>query len=117
MFMIGEVSEEARRLVEVTKECLNIGIAAVKPWGHVGDIGAVIHKYATSKGYSVVVDFAGHGVGKEFHEDPVIGHVGRAGSGMVLAPGMVFTIEPMILIQLPKSFRKLPEVLTVYPKR
>mgnify|MGYP002510404092 CR=1 FL=1 len=96
MFMIGEVSEEARNLVEVTKECLNIGMDAVKPWGHVGDIGAAIHKYATSRGYSVVVDFAGHGVGKEFHEDPVIGHVGRAGSGMVLAPGMVFTIEPMI---------------------
>lgn len=96
MFMIGNVSDEAKRLVEVTKECLEIGIKAVKPWGYVGDIGAAIHEYATSKGYSVVVDFAGHGVGKEFHEDPIIPHVGRAGTGMVLAPGMVFTIEPMI---------------------
>lgn len=96
MFMIGEVSDEARRLVEVTKECLEIGIKAVKPWGHVGDIGAAIHKYATSKGYSVVIDFAGHGVGKAFHEDPIISHVGKVGQGMVLAPGMTFTIEPMI---------------------
>ncbi len=96
MFMIGEVSEEARKLVEVTKECLQIGIDAVKPWGHVGDIGAAIYQYAKSKGYSVVIDFAGHGVGKEFHEDPVVSHVGRAGTGMLLVPGMVFTIEPMI---------------------
>ena len=78
------------------KECLEIGIKAVKPWGHVGDIGAAIHEYATSKGYSVVIDFAGHGVGKAFHEDPIVSHVGRKGKGMILAPGMVFTIEPMI---------------------
>ena len=96
MVMIGEVSEEAKRLVQVTKECLEIGIKAVKPWGHVGDIGAAIHEYATSKGYSVVIDFAGHGVGKAFHEDPIVSHVGRKGKGMILAPGMVFTIEPMI---------------------
>lgn len=96
MFMIGEVSEEARRLVEVTKECLEIGIKAVKPWGYVGDIGAAIQEHAHKNGYSVVIDFAGHGVGKEFHEDPIIPHVGRKGNGMVLAPGMVFTIEPMI---------------------
>lgn len=96
MFMIGNVSEEAKRLVEVTKECLEVGIKAVKPWGHVGDIGAAIYEYATSKGYSVVMDFAGHGVGKEFHEDPIVSHVSRKGTGMILAPGMVFTIEPMI---------------------
>ena len=96
MFRIGEVSEEAKRLVQVTKECLEIGIKAVKPWGHVGDIGAAIHEYATSKGYSVVIDFAGHGVGKAFHEYPIVSHVGRKGKGMILAPGMVFTIEPMI---------------------
>ncbi|MGX8851232.1 methionyl aminopeptidase [Amedibacillus sp. YH-ame10] len=96
MFMIGNVSDEAKRLVEVTKECLEIGIKAVKPWGHVGDIGAAIMEHAKKNGYSVVVDFAGHGVGKEFHEDPVVSHVGRVGTGMVLVPGMVFTIEPMI---------------------
>ena len=96
MFMIGEVSEEAKRLVQVTKECLEIGIKAVRPWGNVGDIGAAIQEYAHQNGYSVVIDFAGHGVGNEFHEDPIIPHVGRKGNGMVLAPGMVFTIEPMI---------------------
>lgn len=96
MFMIGEVSDEARRLVEVTKECLQIGIDAVKPWGHVGDIGAAIQERAHKNGFSVVQDFAGHGVGKEFHEDPIVPHVGKAGNGMVLAPGMVITIEPMI---------------------
>lgn len=96
MFMIGEVSEEAKRLVEVTKECLEIGMKAVKPWGTVGDIGAAIQEYARSNGYSVVVDYAGHGVGKAFHEEPMVAHVGVKGSGMVLAPGMVFTIEPMI---------------------
>lgn len=96
MFMIGNVSESAKRLVEVTKECLEIGIAAVKPWGHVGDIGAAIMKHAKANGYSVVVDFAGHGVGLEFHEDPVVSHVGIAGKGMLLVPGMIFTIEPMI---------------------
>ena len=96
MFMMGEGSEEAKRLVQVTTECREIGIKAVKPWGHVGDIGAAIHEYATSKGYSVVIDFAGHGVGKAFHEDPIVSHVGRKGKGMILAPGMVFTIEPMI---------------------
>ena len=90
MFMIGEVSEEAKRLVQVTKECLEIGIKAVKPWGHVGDIGAAIHEYATSKGYSVVIDFAGHGVGKAFHEDPIVSHVGRKGKGMILAPGIYY---------------------------
>lgn len=96
MFMIGNVSETARQLVEDTKKCLNIGIEAVKPWGNVGDIGAAIQEYAHSMGYSVVVDFMGHGVGKLFHEDPNIPHYGTKGNGMILAPGMVFTIEPMI---------------------
>lgn len=96
MFMIGEVSDKAKKLVEVTKECLEIGIAAVKPWGNLGDIGAAIQAHAHKHGYSVVIDFAGHGIGLEFHEDPVVSHVGQKGRGMVLVPGMVFTIEPMI---------------------
>jgi len=96
MFMIGNVSEEHRRLVEVTKEALDIGFKAIKPWGHVGDIGAAIQEYAEANGYSVVRDFGGHGVGLKFHEDPFIAHVGEVGEGMVLAPGMVFTIEPML---------------------
>lgn len=96
MFCIGEVSENAKKLVDVTKECLEAGVAAVKPWGNLGDIGAAISQIAHKHGYSVVVDYCGHGVGNDFHEDPLVKHVGRAGTGMVLAPGMVFTIEPMI---------------------
>lgn len=96
MFLIGEVDEEAKRLVQVTKECLEIGIAAIQPWGHVGDIGAAIVEHARKNGYSVVRDFAGHGVGKEFHEDPVVSHVGIKNTGMVLTPGMIITVEPMI---------------------
>ncbi|EHI99501.1 methionine aminopeptidase, type I [Clostridium sp. DL-VIII] len=96
MFMIGEVNEEAERLVRVTKECLNKGLEAVKPWGFLGDIGAVIQEHAESNGYSVVREFGGHGVGLDIHEEPFVFHYGRRGTDMVLVPGMVFTIEPMI---------------------
>ena len=96
MYIIGEAREEAKKLVEVAKECLYKGIEAVKPWGNLGDIGEAVMKYADSFGYSVVRDFGGHGIGLEFHEDPFVAHVGNKGEGMVLAPGMVFTIEPMI---------------------
>jgi len=96
MFMIGEVNEKAKKLVQVTKECLNKGLQAAKPWGFLGDIGAEIQEYAGSNGYSVVRDFGGHGVGLDIHEEPFVFHFGRRGTDMVLAPGMVFTIEPMI---------------------
>lgn len=96
MFMIGDVSPERRRLVEETKKCLEIGIAAAQPWATVGDIGYAISNYAHSKGYSVVKELGGHGVGIEFHEDPFVLHVGKKGKGMVLVPGMIITIEPMI---------------------
>lgn len=96
MFMIGNVSEERRKLVEETKKCLEIGLAAAQPWNTVGDIGAAISKYARSCGYSVVRELGGHGVGTDFHEDPFVAHVGKAHTGMVLVPGMVLTIEPMI---------------------
>ena len=96
MFMIGEVSDEKRRLVEVTRECLHIGAEAAKPFGFVGDIGAAIQRHAEKNGYSVVRDLCGHGVGLEFHEEPEVAHYGRRGTGMLLVPGMVFTIEPMI---------------------
>ncbi|PRR78000.1 Methionine aminopeptidase [Clostridium liquoris] len=96
MFIIGEASEEAKKLVEVSRECLLKGVEAVKPWGFLGDIGAVVQELAEKNGFSVVRDFGGHGVGVEFHEDPFVPHVGKKGEGMVLAPGMVFTIEPMI---------------------
>ncbi|MEG0076681.1 MAG: methionyl aminopeptidase [Anaerorhabdus sp.] len=96
MFCIGQVSPEKQRLVDATKECLRIGIEAAKPWGFVGDIGEAISKYAHQHGYSVVRELGGHGVGIEFHEDPFISHVGKKGTGMLLVPGMIFTIEPMI---------------------
>ncbi len=96
MFMIGNVSPEKKRLVEVTKECLQIGMEAAKPFGFVGDIGYAIQKHAQKNGYSVVRDLCGHGVGLAFHEDPEVLHFGRKGTGMLLVPGMVFTIEPMI---------------------
>ena len=96
MFMIGDVSDEARKLVKVSKECLEKGIEAVKPWGFLGDIGEAIQTHAENNGFSVVKDFGGHGVGIEFHEEPFVYHYGVKGQGMILVPGMMFTIEPMI---------------------
>lgn len=96
MFMIGNVSEAKQRLVQVTKECLEKGIEVARPWGFLGDIGAVIQAHAEKNGYTVVREFCGHGVGLKFHEIPEVEHVGRKGTGMLLVPGMIFTIEPMI---------------------
>lgn len=96
MFMIGEVAPEAKRLVEVAHECLDLGLKAAKPWGCLGDVGAAVQAHAEKNGYSVVREFGGHGVGLKFHEEPFVSHVGRPGTGMLLVPGMVFTIEPMI---------------------
>ncbi|MBP3911203.1 MAG: type I methionyl aminopeptidase [Niameybacter sp.] len=98
MFMIGEVSEEARKLVEVTHECMQKGIETVKPNAYLGDIGAAILAHARANGYSVVREIGGHGIGLEFHEDPYVSHVSRAGTGIRLEPGMIFTIEPMVNI-------------------
>ena len=96
MYMIGEVSSEVKRLVEVAKECLEVGVAAIKPWGHLGDIGSAVHKHAKENGCSVVTDLGGHGIGKLFHEEPFVPHVGEEGEGMLLVPGMTLTVEPMI---------------------
>jgi len=96
MFMIGKVSPEKEKLVRVAKECLVIGMKAAKPFGFVGDIGHAIQKHAEKNGFSVVRDLCGHGVGLEFHEEPEVTHFGRKGTGMLLVPGMVVTIEPMI---------------------
>lgn len=96
MFMIGNVNEEDAKLVRVAKECLDKGLEAVKPWGFLGDIGAAVQEHAEANGFSVVRAFGGHGVGIKFHEDPFVAHVGNRGEGMVLVPGMIFTIEPMI---------------------
>jgi methionyl aminopeptidase len=96
MFLIGEVSPEARRLVEVTRECMVLGIEQVAPGARLGDIGYAIQAHARGHGYSVVRKFVGHGTGLQFHEPPDVRHFGRPGTGMTLRPNMVFTIEPMI---------------------
>ena len=96
MFCIGQVSDEAQKLVEVTKESVDLALAEVKPWGHLGDIGEVISKHVYAHGYTVLHDIGGHGVGNDFHEEPYVCHIGKKGTGMLLVPGMVFTIEPMV---------------------
>lgn len=96
MFMIGNVHPDVEKLVKVSKECLDLGLQAAKPWGFLGDVSEAVQKHAESNGYSVVREFGGHGVGLEFHEDPFVSHVGKKGTDMLLVPGMVFTIEPMI---------------------
>lgn len=96
MFVIGKTTPEKQKLVDVAKECLEVGMEAAKPYCFVGDIGNAIQKHAHKNGFSVVRDLCGHGVGLEFHEDPEVLHYGKKGTGMLLVPGMVFTIEPMI---------------------
>ncbi len=102
MFLVGDVSKEAKNLVEATKHCLELGIQQVKPGAYIGDIGFVIARYAHSKGYSVVYEFCGHGVGLQFHEEPQVEHIARKGSGEVMREGMIFTIEPMINLGKPR---------------
>ena len=104
MFIIGQTSPEKEKLVRVTRECLQIGAEAAKPWGFVGDIGKAIEKHARRNGFSVVRDLCGHGVGLEFHEDPEVNHYNTRHRGMLLVPGMVFTIEPMINMGVPDVF-------------
>ena len=96
MFIIGKASSEAEKLVRVTKESLDLAFNSIKPYSHLRDIGAIIEKYVKQHGFSVVHEIGGHGVGNDFHEDPFIFHYGKKGTGMVLFPGMVFTIEPMV---------------------
>ena len=96
MFIIGQTTPEKEKLVRVTKECLQIGAEAAKPWGFVGDIGKAIEKHARKNGFTVVRELCGHGVGLEFHEEPEVNHYNTRHHGMLLVPGMVFTIEPMI---------------------
>lgn len=113
MFMIGNVNERCRRLVETAKECLDKGLKAARPWGFLGDIGAAVQKHAEANGFSVVREYGGHGVGLEFHEDPFVSHVGRKGTGVLLVPGMVFTIEPMINMGSRKIFVDADDEWTV----
>jgi methionyl aminopeptidase len=96
MFYAGEPSIQARRLCEVTFECMWLGIRTVRSGAYLGDIGAAIQRHAEANGYSIVREFCGHGIGRRFHEEPQVLHYGRAGTGPRLEPGMIFTVEPMV---------------------
>jgi len=114
MFCIGDVSEEKKRLVEVTKKSLEIGLEYVKPWGLLGDMGHAIHEFAVQNGYTVVREIGGHGVGIEFHEDPWVSYVSEPNTGMLMVPGMMFTIEPMINMGTDEIFIDEENGWTVY---
>ena len=113
-YAVGEVSPEAERIVRVTKECVELGLKAAKPWGHLGDIAYAINSHAQENGYSVVEEIGGHGIGLEFHEEPFVSYVTPKGSEMVLVPGMMFTIEPMINQGSPEFYVDEDNGWTVY---
>ena len=114
MFCIGEVSADKKRLVQVAKESIQVGLMEVKPWKPLGDMGHAILMYAMSQGYSVVEQIGGHGVGLKFHEDPFVSYVSPKGTGEIMVPGMVFTIEPMINMGSPEFFVDDSNGWTVY---
>ena len=114
MFIIGEASEEAINLCRVTKESVDLVVKKLKPYQTVGDIGYIISNYIHQFGYSVVREVGGHGVGKEFHEEPFVAHVGKKNEGMVLVPGMVFTIEPMVNLGSRRVFLGSRDDWTIY---
>jgi len=114
MFCIGEVSKDAKKLVDVTKESVDLALKAAKPWGRLGDIGAVISEYIYAHKYSVLRDIGGHGVGNDFHEDPYVCHIGKRNTGMLLVPGMVFTIEPMVNLGNEDFFQDADNGWTIY---
>jgi methionyl aminopeptidase len=115
MFVAGEISIQARRLIQVTYESMWIGISRVKPGARLGDIGHAIQHHAEQNGYSVVREFCGHGIGQNFHEEPQVLHYGKAGTGLVLEAGMTFTIEPMINAGR-RDIRQLPDGWTIVTK-
>ncbi len=114
MFIIGKTTPEKEKLVRVAKECLQIGMEVAKPYCFVGDIGNAIERHARKNGFSIVRDLCGHGVGLEFHEEPDVEHFGKKGTGMLLVPGMVFTIEPMVNMGTWKVFIDEKDGWTVF---
>lgn len=116
MFCIGNVSEENRRLVEVAKQSLQEGLKAVKPWRFLGDMGQAVNDYVKSNGYSVVREVGGHGIGLEFHEEPWVSYVTTKGTEMLMVPGMIFTIEPMINMGKADVFVDEENGWTIYTK-
>ena len=114
MFTLGKISERAESIIRVTEECVHLGLAQAKPWGHLGDIADAINSHAQANGYSVVEEIGGHGIGLEFHEEPFVSYVTPKGSEMLLVPGMMFTIEPMINEGSPDFFVDEDNDWTVY---
>lgn len=114
MFCIGNVSEENRKLVEETKNAVYEGLKQVKPWGFLGDMGQAVNDYVKSKGYSVVREVGGHGIGLEFHEDPWVSYTSKKGTEMLMVPGMIFTIEPMVNAGKPNIFVDEDNGWTIY---
>ena len=114
MFCIGNVSEEKRKLVQVTKECVEIGLKEVKPWRFLGDMGQAVHDHAFANGYTVVREIGGHGIGLEFHEDPWVSYNSKKGQEMLMVPGMIFTIEPMVNMGRPDIYIDSENDWTVY---
>lgn len=114
MFTLGKISERAERIIRVTEECVRLGLAQAKPWGHLGDIAHAINSHAQANGYSVVEEIGGHGIGLEFHEEPFVSYVTPKGSEMLLVPGMMFTIEPMVNEGSPDFFVDEDNDWTVY---
>ena len=114
MFLIGNVDPEKEKLVRVTNEAVEKGLEQVKPWGFLGDMGQAVHDYAKKNGYTIVEEVGGHGVGLEFHEDPFVSYVTKRGEEMLMAPGMIFTIEPMINMGRPDIFVDDSNGWTIY---
>lgn len=114
MFCIGNVSEENRKLVEETKNAVYEGLKQVKSWGFLGDMGQAVNDYVKSKGYSVVREVGGHGIGLEFHEDPWVSYISKKGTEMLMVPGMIFTIEPMVNAGKPDIFVDEDNGWTIY---
>ena len=114
MFCIGNVSEENRKLVEETKNAVYEGLKQGKPWGFLGDMGQAVNDYVKSKGYSVVREVGGHGIGLEFHEDPWVSYISKKGTEMLMVPGMIFTIEPMVNAGKPDIFVDEDNGWTIY---
>ena len=114
MFLIGDVDPAWKKLVEDTKKAVELALAEVKPWGMLGDVGAVVNEFAKKQGYSVVREIGGHGCGVEFHEDPWVGFTTRRGTGMLLVPGLTFTIEPMINLGTADIYQDEDNGWTIY---
>lgn len=114
MFCIGDVSPEKKRLVEIARQSLEVGLKEVKPWNFLGNMGSAIHDFVRENGYSVVREIGGHGIGLEFHEEPWVSYVSEKGTEMLMVPGMMFTIEPMINMGKPDVFVDEDDDWTVY---